>query len=95
MARASEAVGSPVEVISGPEEARLIYMGVQARWPHPNECILIIDVGGGSAEFIVGDAGELKEGVSRPLGAVRLTEVFLKEDPPTPTQLRSSREVHR
>ncbi len=88
LARATEAVGSPVEVISGPEEARLIYMGVQARWPHPTDCILIIDVGGGSAEFIVGDAGELKEGVSRPLGAVRLTEVFLKDDPPSPTQLR-------
>ena len=88
IARATEALGSPVEVISGPEEARLIYMGVQARWPHPKECILIMDVGGGSAEFIVGDAGELKEGISRPLGAVRLTEVFLKDDPPTSMQLR-------
>jgi exopolyphosphatase / guanosine-5'-triphosphate,3'-diphosphate pyrophosphatase len=87
IARATEAVGAPVEVISGPEEARLIYMGVQARWPHPKESILIIDVGGGSAEFIVGDAGELKEGISRPLGAVRLTEVFLKDDPPNPMQL--------
>jgi exopolyphosphatase / guanosine-5'-triphosphate,3'-diphosphate pyrophosphatase len=88
IARATDAVGSPVEVISGPEEARLIYMGVQARWAHPKECILIIDVGGGSAEFIVGDAGDLKEGISRPLGAVRLTEVFLKDDPPTAMQLR-------
>ena len=57
--------------------------------------MLIIDVGGGSAEFIVGEAGELKEGISRPLGAVRLTEVFLKEDPPTPIALASSRNVHR
>jgi exopolyphosphatase / guanosine-5'-triphosphate,3'-diphosphate pyrophosphatase len=87
VARASEAIGAPVEIISGPEEARLIHLGVQARWPHPKERILIVDVGGGSAEFIVGENGELKEGVSRPLGAVRLTEVFLKEDPPTPLEL--------
>ena len=85
--RASEALGTPVEIISGPEEARLIYLGVQARWPHPEGRVLIVDVGGGSAEFIVGESGEMKEGVSRPLGAVRLTEVFLKEDPPTPIAL--------
>jgi exopolyphosphatase / guanosine-5'-triphosphate,3'-diphosphate pyrophosphatase len=87
IARATEVLGSPVEIISGPEEARLIHLGVQARWPHPKERILIVDVGGGSAEFIVAENGEMKEGISRPLGAVRLTEVFLKEDPPTPLEL--------
>jgi exopolyphosphatase/guanosine-5'-triphosphate,3'-diphosphate pyrophosphatase len=81
--RASQALGAPVEIISGQEEARLIHLGVQTRWPHPQERILVIDVGGGSAEFIVSERGELREGVSRPLGAVRLTEVFLKSDPPT------------
>src|SRR5918999_5360269 len=85
--RASAALGAPVEIISGPEEARLIHLGVQARWPHPNETILVIDVGGGSAEFIVGEKGDLKEGVSRPLGAVRLKEVFLKSDPPAEIEL--------
>src|SRR4051812_19173904 len=85
--RASEVLGTPVEIISGAEEARLIHLGVQARWPHPKETILIIDVGGGSAEFIVGENGEMKEGVSRPLGAVRLNEVFLKSDPPTKVEL--------
>jgi exopolyphosphatase/guanosine-5'-triphosphate,3'-diphosphate pyrophosphatase len=84
--RASEAVGVPVEIISGQEEARLIHLGVQMRWPHPHERILVIDVGGGSAEFIVSDRGELQEGISRPLGAVRLTEVFLKSDPPSETE---------
>jgi len=87
VARASEALGTAVEIISGPEEARLIFLGVQAQWPQPEGRTLIIDVGGGSAEFIVGEAGELREGISRPLGAVRLTEVFLKEDPPTPVEL--------
>jgi exopolyphosphatase/guanosine-5'-triphosphate,3'-diphosphate pyrophosphatase len=85
--RASEALGTPVEIISGPEEARLIHVGVQSRWPHPKQRILIVDVGGGSAELIVSEKGEMKEGLSRPLGAVRLTEVFLKNDPPTDPEL--------
>ena len=85
--RASEALGTPVEIISGAEEARLIHLGVQSRWPHPKQRILVIDVGGGSAEFIVAESGDLKEGISRPLGAVRLTEVFLKTDPPTETEM--------
>jgi exopolyphosphatase/guanosine-5'-triphosphate,3'-diphosphate pyrophosphatase len=85
--RASEALGTQVEIISGLEEARLIQLGVQSRWPHPDERILIVDVGGGSAEFIVADRGEIREGISRPLGAVRLTEVFLKHDPPTALEL--------
>ena len=81
--RVSEALGSPVEIISGAEEARLIHLGVEARWPRPKERTLIIDVGGGSAELIVTQNGQLIDAVSKPLGAVRLTEVFLKSDPPT------------
>ncbi|MBV9085798.1 MAG: HD domain-containing protein, partial [Acidobacteriaceae bacterium] len=49
---------------------------------------LIIDVGGGSAELIVSHNGQLIDAVSKPLGAVRLTEVFLKTDPPTNDELR-------
>ena len=85
--RASEAAGTRVEVISGPEEARLIHLGVQSSWPHPDKRILIIDVGGGSAELILSESGILREGVSRPLGAVRLSEVFLKSDPPQEVEL--------
>jgi exopolyphosphatase/guanosine-5'-triphosphate,3'-diphosphate pyrophosphatase len=85
--RASEALGSPVEVISGQEEARLIFMGVQSRWNDMHGRTLIMDVGGGSAEFITAVDSEMKDGISRPLGAVRLTEVFLRHDPPTTLEL--------
>jgi len=89
LARASEALQAKVEVISGQEEARLIHLGVQSRWPHPSQRVLVVDIGGGSAELILSENGRLSQAFSKPLGALRLTEVFLKNDPPTP------RELHR
>jgi exopolyphosphatase / guanosine-5'-triphosphate,3'-diphosphate pyrophosphatase len=86
--RTSEAVGTPVEIISGAEEARLIHAGVVARWPRENEKALLIDVGGGSAELIVSEGDQMTDAVSRPLGAVRLTQVFLKSDPPLTEELQ-------
>ena len=80
------------EIISGAEEARLIHLGVQASWPQPGKRILIVDVGGGSAELILSDDGVLTEAFSKPLGAVRLTEVFLKSDPPAPLELHRMNE---
>ncbi len=88
LARASQALGGSVEVISGAEEGRLIHVGVSARWPHPSKRILIMDVGGGSAELMVSEDGRLLESFSKPLGAVRLNEVFLKSDPPDSAELR-------
>jgi len=92
LARAEEALGYPVEIISGSEEARLIHLGVQARWPQPGRRILLIDVGGGSAELIAGDQGLLAESFSKPLGAVRLAAVFLHHDPPLPVELHQMNE---
>jgi exopolyphosphatase/guanosine-5'-triphosphate,3'-diphosphate pyrophosphatase len=87
--RAAAALDAPVEVISGKEEARLIHLGVQARWPHPAKRVLLLDIGGGSAELILSENGRLVESFSKPVGALRLTEVFLDHDPP------SSRDLHR
>ncbi len=86
--RTRQALGTNVEIISGPEEARLIHLGVEARWPRPKERTLIIDVGGGSAELIISQGGQLIDAVSKPLGAVRLTEVFLRNDPPREEELK-------
>jgi exopolyphosphatase/guanosine-5'-triphosphate,3'-diphosphate pyrophosphatase len=87
--RTSDALGTNVEVISGPEEARLVHLGVESRWPRPKERTLILDVGGGSAELIISHNGQLIDTVSKPLGALRLTEMFLKNDP------ARSDELHR
>ncbi len=85
--RTSNALGTKVEIISGPEEARLIHLGVEARWPRPKERTLVVDVGGGSGELIISQNGQLIDSVSKPLGAVRLTEVFLPSDPPVRDEL--------
>jgi exopolyphosphatase/guanosine-5'-triphosphate,3'-diphosphate pyrophosphatase len=85
--RAADALQAPVEVISGQEEARLIHLGVQSRWPHPTQRVLMIDIGGGSAEFILSEHGHMAQAFSKQLGALRLTEVFLKSDPPDPREL--------
>ncbi len=87
LTRISTSAGTPVEIISGQEEARLIHLGVQSRWPHPRQRILIIDIGGGSAELILSESGRVLLAASKQLGALRLTELFLKSDPPKESEL--------
>jgi exopolyphosphatase/guanosine-5'-triphosphate,3'-diphosphate pyrophosphatase len=82
---AARIVGVRPELISGEEEAGLEYSGATHELAEP-EPYLLIDVGGGSTEFIVG--GRAPEGlVSIDVGCVRLTEQYLRSDPPTPEEL--------
>ncbi|HUP05124.1 MAG TPA: Ppx/GppA phosphatase family protein, partial [Bryobacteraceae bacterium] len=90
--RASAAAGADVEIISGREEARLIHLGVESGWPQDGKRVLILDIGGGSAEIVAAEDGVLQEAFSRPLGAVRLNEIFLKNDPPLDRELRQMHE---
>jgi len=90
--RASFAVGAPVEIISGREEARLIHLGVESNWPQNGKRVLFIDIGGGSAEIVAAEKGQMLDSFSKPLGAVRLRESFLKQDPPSAQQLRQMHE---
>src|ERR1700734_36508 len=76
------ATGWSVEVISGLEEGRLIHLGVGTHEPGARGRCLLIDLGGGSCEVTLSDAGRIKEMVSLPLGAVRLQQEFLRTDPP-------------
>jgi len=87
LSRTSAALGTEIEIISGQEEARLIHLGVQSRWPHPDERFLIIDIGGGSAEIILSEGSRICAAFSKPLGAIRLQELFLRGDPPTEAEL--------
>jgi exopolyphosphatase/pppGpp-phosphohydrolase len=53
--RAREALGHPIEIISGVEEARLIYLGVAHTTPQESGQRLVVDIGGGSTELIIGE----------------------------------------
>ena len=75
--------GVEVEVISGLEEARLIFAAVRASLvlePAPAFCV---DIGGGSVEFVIGDAAGLRWASSLPLGVGRLTAELVQSDPPS------------
>jgi exopolyphosphatase / guanosine-5'-triphosphate,3'-diphosphate pyrophosphatase len=73
--------GVQVEIVSGKEEARLVYLGVQSGLPVHEKSALLVDIGGGSAEILLGQWGEERFATSLKLGAVRLTEKYLKKDP--------------
>src|SRR5271168_745289 len=81
------ATGWNVEVISGLEEGRLIHLGVVTHEVGARARCLLIDLGGGSCEVTLSDGGTIKEMVSLPLGAVRLQQEFLQQDPPAKADL--------
>ncbi len=79
--------GWEVEIISGLEEGRLIHSGVMNGEESAGGHCLLIDVGGGSCEISLSEHRRIKDTVSLPLGAVRLTEEFLLSDPPEPAEI--------
>ncbi len=80
-----------VEVISGEEEARRTFLGVVAGLNNKNGSLLIIDIGGGSTEFIVSRNAEVLNTISTGMGVVKLTEEFIKSDPVSDRELEGLR----
>lgn len=74
-------LGIVVDLISGQEEARRIYLGVLSGMDFGGEVHAIIDIGGGSTEIILGDSKEARFLSSTKIGAVRLTNDFIHSDP--------------
>ncbi len=74
-------LGLWVNLISGPEEARRIYLGVLSGMEFNHQPHIIIDIGGGSTELILGDGHEPRSLSSTKIGAVRLTSEFITTDP--------------
>jgi exopolyphosphatase/guanosine-5'-triphosphate,3'-diphosphate pyrophosphatase len=79
--RVEEKLNLSIEIISGEEEAQLSFLAVTRDLKEPRKPILVIDVGGGSTEFILGRGDRITQWVSLPLGSVRFTEQFLLSDP--------------
>ncbi len=86
------ATGWNVEIISGFEEGRLIHLGLLAQLRTRPARLLLIDLGGGSCELTFSARGHIKEIVTLPLGAVRLTQEFIRRDPPAKVELTRLRE---
>jgi len=80
--------GWKLEIITGLEEGRLIHLGVVSHLRTLPPKLLLMDLGGGSCELTRSERGHIKEIVTLPLGAVRLTQEFIRHDPPNKDELK-------
>jgi len=72
-----------LEIVSGEEEARLITLAVRSEFPASCDPLLTVDIGGGSTEIVISKGPRVLFAESLPVGAVRLTERFVRHDPAT------------
>lgn len=88
---AAAILGRPVEVLSGDDEARLSYLSVAREEPRvvgdTPVALRVIDIGGASTEIVTGRGEIVEDAVSLPIGGVRMTEAFVRGDPPTAQSL--------
>jgi exopolyphosphatase / guanosine-5'-triphosphate,3'-diphosphate pyrophosphatase len=89
--RVEAEAGVRPQYLSGEDEARLIYLAVHQWFGWSAGRLLILDIGGGSMEIVLGRDAEPELAVSLPLGAGRLTRLFLPDDPPSRDQLAALR----
>ena len=88
LTRAQAALGVPVRMISGEEEARLSYLSVARE--HPDvEAMRVIDIGGASTELVAGRGEDIRSVASHKIGSVRLTEAHVQSDPISGPELQA------
>jgi exopolyphosphatase/guanosine-5'-triphosphate,3'-diphosphate pyrophosphatase len=90
--RRARKAGTPLEIVSEEEEARLISLGIMSGLRFHLPLGLFLDIGGGSVELAVANPTNIFCLFSLPLGAVRLTERFIAADPPRHKELRDLRQ---
>jgi exopolyphosphatase/guanosine-5'-triphosphate,3'-diphosphate pyrophosphatase len=82
-----EQLGLEVDLVSGPEEARLIYLGVLSGMAFGDQPHVILDIGGGSTELVLADGRDARALTSTRVGAVRLQRDLIREDPLPPRRV--------
>nr|WP_134063011.1 Ppx/GppA phosphatase family protein [Mycobacteroides salmoniphilum] len=92
---ASVVPGAVAEVITGTEEAALSFAGAVGELDSTAGPYVVVDLGGGSTETVIGDTGGVKASFSADIGCVRLTERCLHSDPPTDEEIAAARTVVR
>ncbi len=95
LARAHAALGQPIEIISGREEARLIYSGVAHHLPREPGRRLVVDIGGGSTELIIGEGFAPLELESLRLGCVIMSERFFGDGKISAKRMQAARVAAR
>ncbi|WP_216893858.1 Ppx/GppA phosphatase family protein [Nocardia alni] len=83
--------GAQAEVISGDEEARLSFAGAVGELPSAEGPFVVVDLGGGSTEVVLGDSAGVHAAYSADIGCVRITERCLHGNPPTPEEVAAAR----
>jgi exopolyphosphatase/guanosine-5'-triphosphate,3'-diphosphate pyrophosphatase len=84
------------QILSGGDEAELTFLGAMSGRPAAREPTVVIDIGGGSTEFVVGVGRSAAFHTSLPVGVVRMSERHIHTDPPTPAELQElSHDVHQ
>lgn len=86
--QADKIIGTPIKIISGEKEAELIYYGVRQSLNGMQKPMLIMDIGGGSIEFIIAASNSLNWSRSYELGAARLIENYHRHDPILPSEIQ-------
>src|SRR5690625_3077881 len=84
-------LGVTPEVISGEEEARLSFIGASRVISDSAANVLVVDLGGGSTEFVLGRGDATRAAVSIDVGSVRITERYLASDPPSDAEIARAR----
>jgi exopolyphosphatase / guanosine-5'-triphosphate,3'-diphosphate pyrophosphatase len=87
-ARVREQYGLDAQILKGEQEAQLTFLGAMAGREAAIEPTVVIDIGGGSTEFVVGVGRSAGFHVSVPAGVVRMSERHIHHDPPTPAELQ-------
>ncbi|MET0699565.1 MAG: Ppx/GppA phosphatase family protein [Mycobacterium sp.] len=87
--------GAVAEVITGDEEAGLSFVGAVGELDSAGAPFVVVDLGGGSTEVVVGDSDGVEAAFSADIGCVRLTERCLHSDPPTAVEVAAARDVVR
>lgn len=87
--------GAVAEVITGAEEAGLSFRGAVGELEPAGAPFVVVDLGGGSTEIVLGGTDEVQASISVDIGCVRVTERCLHSDPPTPPEVATAREVVR
>jgi len=87
--------GIRVEVISGEEEARLINLAVRSEFPARQDPLFLIDIGGGSTEFVISNGSRVLLTESLPIGVVRLADRFGRNDPPSEKDRKAMKKAIR